>query len=173
MDDRKANMQQEQLPDTLNERIGVLTRREVEARILAPIVTAFEAEFGSERVREILRHQIIAIAREQGSQMAQSMDDASLAAFSDSLKYWTKDGALEIDVQEFDEKVLSFDVTRCRYAELYRALGIPELGAVLSCNRDYALIKGFNSEIELTRTQTIMEGAAYCDFRYRQKEDAD
>ena len=45
-----------------------------------------------------------------------------------------------------------------------------ELGAVLSCNRDYALIEGFNGEVDLTRTQTIMEGAAYCDFRYRLRQ---
>jgi hypothetical protein len=58
-------------------------------------------------------------------------------------------------------------VTKCRYAKFYQSLGIPELGAVLSCNRDYALIEGFNADIALTRTQTIMQGASHCDFRYR------
>ena len=33
-------------PDTLNARIGVLTRREVEARLLAPLVDALGEEFG-------------------------------------------------------------------------------------------------------------------------------
>jgi hypothetical protein len=60
----------------------------------------------------------------------------------------------------------AFNVTRCRYAEMYRALGIPELGALLSCNRDAALIAGFNPDIKLIRSQTIMEGAPFCDFRY-------
>jgi hypothetical protein len=45
-------------------------------------------------------------------------------------------------------------------------LGIPELGALLSCNRDAALIEGFNRNITLERTQTLMEGATFCDFRY-------
>jgi hypothetical protein len=54
-----------------------------------------------------------------------------------------------------------------RYAEMYRALGVPELGALLSCNRDFALGEGFNPEMTLTRTQTIMEGAPFCDFRYK------
>jgi hypothetical protein len=39
-----------------------------------------------------------------------------------------KDDALHIDVLEQSEEALAFNVTRCRYAELYRALGIPELG---------------------------------------------
>jgi hypothetical protein len=38
---------------------------------------------------------------------------------------------------------------------------------VLSCNRDSALIEGFNPEVNLTRTQTLMQGASHCDFRYR------
>jgi hypothetical protein len=33
--------------DDLNQRIGVLTRREVEARLLAPLVAALGKEFGS------------------------------------------------------------------------------------------------------------------------------
>jgi hypothetical protein len=72
-----------------------------------------------------------------------------------------------MQVGEQTDERLSFDVTRCRYAEMYRALGIPELGAVLSCNRDAALIEGFNPAVTLTRTGTIMQGAACCDFRYR------
>ncbi|MBK8797034.1 MAG: L-2-amino-thiazoline-4-carboxylic acid hydrolase [Anaerolineales bacterium] len=153
----------------MNARIGVLTRREVEARILAPLVAALGDAFGREEVIAVVRDAIIRIAQEQGSQLAKSMGDDSLAAFADSLRFWTQDNALEIEVLAQDEDHFNFDVTRCRYAELYQALGIPELGAVLSCNRDWALIQGFNPAVELTRTQTIMQGAPYCDFRYRRQ----
>lgn len=154
-------------PDTLNARIGVLTRREVEARILAPVIDALGEVFGREQVVEIVRQTIIKVAQEQGAQLAAAMGDNSLAALAESLRFWTQDNALEIEVLAQDAERFEFNVTRCRYAELYRALGIPELGAVLSCNRDWALIQGFNPEIELTRTQTIMQGAPFCDFRYR------
>lgn len=153
--------------DTLNERIGVLTRRETEARILAPILRALEEEFGAEKVREIVGKEIVKLARQQGQALAESMASDTLTSFEDSLQYWTMGGALEIDVVERSAEVLSFDVTRCRYAELYRSLGIAELGSILSCNRDHALIEGYNPDVELTRTQTIMDGAATCDFRYR------
>jgi hypothetical protein len=52
-------------PDTLNE-IGVLKRREIEARILAPVINALAAEFGRERVIEIAKRVIVEIARQQG-----------------------------------------------------------------------------------------------------------
>lgn len=98
--------------------------------------------------------------------MAAASGDDSLTAFAATLEPWTRDDALRIEVREQSEARLSFDVTRCRYAELYRALGIPELGAVLSCHRDAALIEGFNPAVTLERTQTIMNGAPSCDFRY-------
>ena len=157
-------------PDTLNARIGVLARREVEARLLAPLVEALSAEFGRERVVAVLRDAIIDIAKQQGAQLAQSMGGDSLIEFADSLRFWTQDNALEIDVLAQDGERFAFNVTRCRYAELYRSLGISDLGAVLSCNRDWALIQGFNDDIKLERTQTIMEGAAFCDFRYRRAQ---
>jgi hypothetical protein len=50
---------------------------------------------------------------------------------------------------------------------MYRRLGIADLGPVLSCSRDAAMIEGFNPAIAFTRTQTLMEGSAHCDFRYR------
>ena len=153
-------------PDTLNE-IGVLKRREIEARILAPLVNAFAAEFGRPRVLEIAKRVIVEIAREQGKALANHMGGSSLAHFVRSKENWVKGDALTMEVLQADETTYDFNVTRCRYAEMYQALGIPELGAVLSCGRDFALGEGFNPELTLTRTQTIMEGAPCCDFRYR------
>jgi len=152
-------------PDTLNE-IGVLKRREIEARIIGPFVDALANEFERERVLAILSETIINVARQQGAQRAAQVGDNSLLAFSESAGDWRKGNALEIEILEQTEERYDFNVTRCRYAEMYRSLGLAELGAVLSCNRDYSLVEGFNSEIELVRAQTIMQGAPCCTFRY-------
>ena len=155
-------------PDTLNE-IGVLKRREIEARILSSFVNALANEFDRDRVITILSDTIINVARQQGAERANQMGDDSMLAFADSAGEWRKGNALEIDVLEQNEERYHFNVTRCRYAEMYRSLGLAELGAVLSCNRDYSLIEGFNPEIELKREQTIMQGASCCTFRYEKK----
>ncbi len=152
--------------DRLNA-VGVLTRREIEARILAPVVDALGRRFGRDEVVAIVRDVVAGIAREQGRAMAASRGDASLGSFAETLGPWTKDDALRLQVIDQSPGHLAFDVTRCRYAEMYRALGIPQLGEVLSCQRDAALIEGFNPDVTLTRTQTIMQGATCCDFRYR------
>jgi hypothetical protein len=49
---------------------------------------------------------------------------------------------------------------------MYARLGLADLGGLLSCSRDAAMIDGFNPAIEFHRTQTIMQGASHCDFRY-------
>jgi hypothetical protein len=158
-------------PDTLNE-IGVLKRREIEARILGPFVEALSGEFDRARVLEILGETIINIARKQGAERAAAVGDDSLLAFTQSAGDWRKGNALEIELLELNEDRYDFNVTRCRYAEMYRSLGMAELGAVLSCNRDYSLIEGFNPAIELVRAQTIMQGAPCCTFRYARKDPA-
>lgn len=155
-------------PDTLNE-IGVLKRREIEARIIGPIVEALAKEFDRERVLAIVAETIINVARKQGAERAAAMGDDSLGAFAQSAGDWRKGNALEIEVLQQDDERYDFNVTRCRYAEMYRSLGMAELGAVLSCNRDYSLVEGFNPEIELVREQTIMKGAPCCTFRYAKK----
>ena len=151
--------------DSLNEQVGVLTRREIEARILKPFVAALSERFGNDEVTRILADVVAAAATEAGRTMNDGSSD--LRDFAAAWEPWFRGGALEIDDIERTPERWSFNVTRCRYAELYSSLGMAELGATLSCNRDAALIEGFDPEASLTRTQTLMEGKSHCDFRYR------
>ena len=153
----------------LNE-IGVLKRREIEARILSPILEALGNEFGRKEVIEITRSTITEIARQQGRELAEQMGTNDLESYGKSIEPWSRSGALQLRILNQDERALSFDVTACKYAELYRGLGTPELGSVLSCSRVAAFIEGFNADITLERTQTIMQGSGSCDFRFRVRE---
>mgnify|MGYP000591475216 CR=1 FL=1 len=136
-----GNIEIVELPDDdLNVRIGVLTRREVEARILAPIIDALSHKFEQDKVLDVVRETIAEIATDQGAELADHMGGNSLQHFADSLQYWTQDNALEIEVIEQTEKALLFNVTRCRYADLYKKLGVSGDGTIFSCGRDFALI---------------------------------
>jgi hypothetical protein len=154
-------------------RLPLLQQREIEARIVGPLVRAFCAEIGQERTLAILRQVVTNLAKQTGADLARSLGEASLAAFAQTIDSWCENGALELEMLEQSAERLSFNVIRCRYAEMYRALGLADLGGSLSCQRDYALVTGFNPDIELTRTKTLMEGAPCCDFRFRRKQAAD
>jgi L-2-amino-thiazoline-4-carboxylic acid hydrolase len=146
--------------------IGILVRREIEARIVGPLAKEFIKELGEEKTTAIVKTTIVDLARESGRDLAKWVGGNGLEEFKNGFELWTRDNALEIDVIDQSETRFSFNVTRCRYAEMYKEIGIPQLGKVMSCARDYAMIEGFNPDIKLARTQTIMEGADYCDFRY-------
>jgi hypothetical protein len=148
-------------------RLPLLQQREIEARIVGPLIRAFAKELGEPRALEIVRQVISELARQSGADLARSLGDQSLEAFARTLGRWCENDALEIDMLEKSRERLSFNVVRCKYAEMYRALGLADLGSSLSCQRDFALSEGFNPDIHLTRTQTLMEGAACCDFRFR------
>jgi len=150
--------------------ISILARREIEARILGPILKAFMGEFGEEKTLKITASVIAAIAQEAGAQLAKTLGDNSLEAYARGHALWTKEDALQMEILEKSPKKFYFNVTRCRYAEMYKELGMPEFGYLLSCGRDAALMAGFNPQIKLARTQTIMGGAPYCDFRYELPE---
>ncbi len=151
--------------------LPLLQRREVEARIIGPLIAAVRGELGDARTLELLRGVITDLAREAGSALADELASTTLDAFAGALDRWKEGGALEIEMLEQSPRRLDFNVRRCRYAEMYRTLGLAELGPSLSCQRDFALIEGFNPSVRLTRTQTLMEGADYCNFRFEAPAD--
>ena len=72
----------------------------------------------------------------------------------------------DVEVRRADDTHYDYDVHRCSYAEMYHAMGLGEIGHLLSCARDSYFIQGYAPDIALTRTSTIMQGGKRCDFRY-------
>jgi hypothetical protein len=146
----------------------IIERRRIEAELLREVYQTLVERMGAEEAKEVIRDSVRRSAVTQAGQFAKTLPDGtSLQAFIDIQKYWTAEDALEIREVGRSETTFDFDVTRCRYAEMYRAMGLGEIGPLLSCNRDGAFCEGFDPRLKMTRTQTIMGGAGHCDFRYR------
>ena len=61
---------------------------------------------------------------------------------------------------------VAFDVTVCPVADYFKDKGVPpEVIAHVACNLDYCMARELG--IELVRSQTIANGAEYCDFRWK------
>ncbi len=147
-------------------KVELLTRREIEARMAGPLVGRFVQVLGKEQALKEVSQVVQSLAAEAGAQAAQALGGDDMKHFHRVLEMWKAGGALEIKPQEADDKKLVFKVTRCRYAEMYRELGLQELGEVLSCGRDAAFARGFNPKIGMKRTTTLMSGGPCCDFRF-------
>ncbi|MGZ3979401.1 MAG: L-2-amino-thiazoline-4-carboxylic acid hydrolase [Flavisolibacter sp.] len=146
--------------------ISTLERREIQAPILARVIAAFTGELGSEEAMQAASAAIQADAREAAKAMVRRYGGNGVQELLQVVtEVWAEDDALVYDLLEQTDQKLSFDVTRCRYAEMYARLGLKEYGCCLSCNRDEAFISEFNPRMKLVRTSTIMQGAQCCDFR--------
>ncbi len=151
--------------------LGILARRKIEAAIIAPIYAEMRAQLGEEKAQAILDKAIreAAIAAARGF-AAKTPGGTSLRSFQELQHLWTQDDALSIEVVKATDTEFHYNVRRCRYAETYREMGLGAIGHLLSCNRDAAFCTGYDPRIKLERSQTLMQGASHCDFRYRLEE---
>ena len=147
--------------------ISHLQRRDVQADIAAVLIREFAQELGKDRAMAVAMQAVRADALKAGREMAAQYGDNGLMTLSKIVKeLWCGGNAMDIDMLTETAGRLYFNVTRCGYATLYEKKGIKDLGFCLSCNRDASFAQGFNSDIKMIRSQTIMQGAPHCDFRF-------
>jgi hypothetical protein len=146
--------------------IPLIEQVKIQARALVPLVRAMQAELGEERANALVRNAIGEQYRKLGEAWWRAQrGEAPADKLASSFERFAAGGALDYDVVRSDTDAFDVNVTGCRYAQFYQQLGVPELGFLLVCGADAPLAEG--AGIELTRTQTIMQGASYCDFRYQ------
>lgn len=159
----------------MSEETPVLLKRRLQAEVIGPIFAEMVAEFGEEKAKAVLDRAVRKAAVAEGRAFAARAPGGvtSMADFIKLYDLWTHDGALEVEVLEASDTVFDFNVTRCRYAETYKAMGLGHIGHLMSCNRDGVFCEGYDPAITLERKQTIMQGAPCCTFRYRRKAEAE
>jgi predicted ArsR family transcriptional regulator len=149
--------------------VSFLDRARIQAQVLVPVVRALRAELGKEKADALVKQALSGWSRQLFAEIGKDVEGGGR-------RRWAKlQGALneislpgvEATAPVKDAGRLEFDVTRCRYAEFFRALDEPELGALLMCSTDLDIAAQSDGEVTLERRQTIMQGAASCTFRYR------
>ena len=152
--------------------LPVLLKRRLQAQVIGPIHAEMVAQLGLEKANAILDAAVRKAAIAEGREFARNAPGGvtSMADFIKLYELWTQDGALEVEVLEASGTTFNFDVTRCKYAETYKEMGLGEIGHLMSCNRDGTFCEGYDPAITLERKQTIMGGAARCTFRYSRRD---
>ncbi len=156
----------------MNASISMLELRRIEATILKNVYDVLLESHGVDVAQDVIGRAVSGSAIAQGEAFRREHDgEPDLEDFAGLLRFWEQDGALEVDIRHKAPDRLDFDVRRCRFSEMYREMGMGHIGHLLSCNRDGHFCVGYNPKMQLTRTQTIMQGADHCDFRYRLKDE--
>ena len=157
----------------INQEISLMDEIEIQAQVLIPVLKAVRAELGKERADRLVIGALRAWSRERfqrlGARISGSPKDKFDALWAMNVSR-IQANDLEIETLREAPEVQEFNVTRCRYAEFFLQLGEPDLGAVLLCETDFQVAEVGSPEVELVRTQTIMEGASCCDFRIQTRE---
>src|SRR4051794_6223854 len=147
--------------------IPLIEQVKLQAQVLVPLVKALQAELGEERANAIVRKALGDRYRKYGDKWWRAQGGSDLGK-NMALEFdrFAAGAALDYEVIKKSPDAFEVDVTGCRYAEFYKAIGAPELGFLLTCSGDFAMAEGYGDGVQLTRTQTIMQGASHCDFRY-------
>jgi hypothetical protein len=151
--------------------LPMIEKRRIEAEILKHVYDTLKASHGVDVATRTVADAVRASAMEQARQMAAAVGGkTSMETFIKRQELWRMSGALDIDVETSTDTRYVYKVTRCRYAEMYKEMGLSEIGHLLSCMRDATFCEGYDPRIKLKRTQTIMQGARHCDFDYTLQE---
>ncbi|MBV9531689.1 MAG: L-2-amino-thiazoline-4-carboxylic acid hydrolase [Bradyrhizobium sp.] len=152
--------------------IPVIEQAKIQAQVLVPLVKALQAELGEERANTLVRKVLGDVYRRLGEQWWRTQESRRVGEnMALAFASFAKGDAIDFSVRAQSEDAYEIDVTGCQYAQFYKELGEPELGFLLVCSSDFAFAEGFGPDIKLMRTQTIMQGASHCDFRYRRQKD--
>ena len=128
--------------------VGHLQRRKIEGRVLMPFIDACRKRFGDGPTRDSFSQRSASLPLAEGARWAEAFggDIGGLRRIAEEV--WAGGGGMELEVIDQTADRLDFDVTRCGYAEFYKELGLVELGYQIHCTRDFAMITGFNDDIE-------------------------
>lgn len=152
--------------------MAMLEKRRIEAAILKHVYDTLKASHGIEVAQRAIADAVRKSAMEQAGQLAAAAGGkTSLETFIARQEPWLRGDALTIEVKEHSDTRYRYNVTRCKYAEMYRDMGLGEIGHLLSCQRDGTFCEGYDDRIKLKRKQTIMQGATHCDFDYTFEKD--
>jgi len=147
--------------------IPLIEQVKIQAQVLVPLVKALQAELGEERANAIVRKALGDLYRKYGEKWWRTQGAGSLGEkIASAFEMFAAGDALEYEVVKKAPDAFEVNVTECRYAKFYNQIGAPELGFLLTCSADFSHAEGFGANVQLTRTQTIMQGASHCDFRY-------
>jgi hypothetical protein len=149
--------------------VSLLDKTRIQAQVLVPVLRALRAELGKDKADAMVKQALRDWSKQLFAAIGESIEG------SQRRKWATMQSALhdasardvEFEILRHDKEALEFDVTRCRFAEFFRALGEPELGSLLICEIDFDIASAGEGEVSLDRAQTIMRGAPSCTFRYK------
>ena len=149
--------------------ISMLDKVKIQAQVLVPVMRALRAELGRDKADALVKGALRDWSKRLFAEIGKDIEGSPYRKFA-TMNTALADVTMQevsFDMHRRDKQALEFDITSCRFAEFFRALGEPELGALLICQTDIDIADAGGSDVSFSRTQTLMQGASCCNFRYK------
>lgn len=149
--------------------ISMLDKTRIQAQVLLPVMRALRDELGRDKADALVKGALRDWSKQLFADIAKDIEGSPYRKFA-TMNTALADVTMQevsFDMHRRDKQALEFDITSCRFAEFFRALGEPELGALLICHVDADIADAGGGEVSFSRTQTLMQGASCCNFRYK------
>jgi hypothetical protein len=150
-------------------KVSLLDKTRIQAQVLVPVLRALRAELGKDKADAMVKQALRDWSKQLFAAIGDGIEGSPRRKWAAVQAPWAEvsEREVEVEILRHDKEALEIDVTRCRFAEFFRALGEPELGALLICETDFDIAAVGEGEVSLERAQTIMQGAPSCTFRYK------
>jgi predicted ArsR family transcriptional regulator len=150
-------------------KLSLLDKTKIQAQVLVPLLRALRTELGKDKADDIVRRALRDWSKQLFAEIGHHVEGSPRRKWATLYKAMAEISEREVtvDMRRRDKDALEFDITSCRFAEFFRMLGEPELGALLVCEADVDIAAAGEGDVSFTRTQTIMRGAPRCTFRYK------
>ena len=107
---------------------------------------------------ERLRNNWSDIGEEKGGEL-----DYLLRLFTDKVH--------DYEIIENSPESLEIKVYECLHAKIFNSYNAADLGEKMICSGDYAVIEGYNADIDLERPETAMSGEM-CHFKFSYADES-
>lgn len=144
----------------------ILDAVKIQSRVVIPIVKALEKEIGKERAHQIVGDAIAGAYVEHRQRRGFEQNSHPNTENESGLDF-----PVERQIVQDSETEYGHDITSCAFADYFRSIDEPEIGALMTCGVDFAAEALIRPDWHFDRTQTRMQGAPCCDFRWQLKTE--
>ncbi len=134
----------------------------IQARAVIPIAKKLEETLGVEAAHRLIGD---AIANSWADFMATRQEPDSHPSAAGGVGFPVKD----VIIKDTDDEY-AVNMVQCDFAEYFRSIGEPEIGALMTCGVDFAVETRLRPAWNFSRSQTLMQGADHCDFCWQRKD---
>jgi L-2-amino-thiazoline-4-carboxylic acid hydrolase len=111
-------------------KLSLLDKTRIQAQVLVPVLRALRAELGNDKADAIVKRALRDWSRQLFAAIGDSIEGSPRRKWATIQSVWgdVSGKEVEFEILRHDKEALDIDVTRCRFAEFFRALGEHAVG---------------------------------------------